>query len=226
MSGTSDQGFAGYQDPQDVVDESGAQEFLINSIVGRLATTMLVKVMAVTTTGAVAPVGFVDVTPMVNQIDGVGNPTPHTTIHNLPHFRLQGGANAVIIDPVVGDIGFAVFCSRDISTAKRTKATANPGSLRRHDWADGLYVGGVLNAAPTQYVQFNTSGITIQSPTQITLTAPNITINGTTAVAINGPTTVDGNVSTTGTLTNNGHAVGSTHEHTNSGGTGIGGPPV
>src|SRR6185437_3480394 len=162
--------------------------------------------------------GFVDVAPMVNQVDGIGDPQPHDTIYNLPYVRIQGGGNAVILDPVIGDIGLAVFCSRDISTVKRTKTIGNPGSRRTFDWADGLYIGGVLNGVPTQYVQFNSSGITVKSPQTITLTGNSIVLNGAT--------TVNGNVGTTGSLTNNGHAVGSTHEHTGvTTGTGISGPP-
>lgn len=211
-------GFAGFQGPASSVSDFSAQSFVINQILGRLATTALVKVVAVTNSGGVAAVGSVDVIPMVNQVDGVGNPTPHATIHSLPYFRIQGGTTAIIIDPVVGDVGAAIFCSRDISTVKRTKAPANPESGRRYNWADGLYLGGFLNGVPTQYLQGNADGITLSSPTKVTITAPQIAINGTT--------TVTGDVATTGALTNNAHAVGSTHVHTASGGTGLGGPPV
>jgi phage baseplate assembly protein gpV len=170
-------------------------------------------------------VGFVDVQPMVNQVDGTGNPTPHETIHNLPYFRLQGGVNAIILDPVVGDIGIAVFCSRDISQVKRTKAISNPGSAGRFDWADGLYIGGFLNAVPTQYIQFSNTGIALSTPNTFTVTANNTVINS--PVTVNGVSTLNGNVASTGTLTNNGHAVGSTHLHTGvQGGIGTSGPPV
>lgn len=45
------------------------------------------------------------------------------------------------------------------------------------------------------------------------------------AVTIEGTLTVNGNVETTGTLKNNGKNVGSTHQHVNSGGVGLGGVP-
>lgn len=212
------QGYAGFLQPNDANGDYDATSFVVTRLMNRLATTALVQVKAVTTAGAVAAVGFVDVAPMVNQVDGIGDPQPHDTIYNLPYVRIQGGGNAVILDPVIGDIGLAVFCSRDISTVKRTKAIGNPGSRRTFDWADGLYIGGVLNGIPTQYVQFNSSGITVKSPQTITLTGNSIVLNGAT--------TVNGNVGTTGSLTNNGHAVGSTHEHTGvTTGTGISGPP-
>jgi hypothetical protein len=217
-------GYAGYQQPADSSTEPSAHHAVINAIIGRLATTAIVQVLAVTNAGGVSPVGFVDVQPMVNQMDGAGNPTPHGTIHNMPYFRLQGGTSAIILDPVVGDIGIAVFCSRDILQVKRTKAIANPGTAGRFDWADGLYIGGVLNGVPTQYIQFSNTGIAISTPNTLTVTANNTVINS--PVTVNGTTTLTGNVATTGTLTNNSHSVGSTHVHTASGGTGLGGPPV
>ena len=212
-------GYVGFRSYQDIDSDFEAQSFLINSIINRLATTAVVRVVRVSNAGEVAPVGLLDVVPMVNQVNGDGDPTEHGVIHNVPYFRLQGGTNAIIIDPQVNDIGIAVFCSRDISAVKRTKATANPGSNRKFDWADALYVGGILNGVPTQYLRTSASGIDITSPTAITMNAPSITIAGTN-ITINGATAI------TGTLTNNGHDVGSTHRHTSSGGVGVGGPPV
>lgn len=159
----------------------GASEFeaLFNMLLGKNQTITLVKVVAVNATG-VAPVGTVSVQPMVHQLDGAGNIYPLGVIHDVPYFRLQGGSNAVICDPVVGDIGFCGFASRDISTVKRNKAASAPGSRRQYAWSDGLYIGGFLNGAPSQYVHFTGSGIVIKSPTKITLEAPEIEVNGQT----------------------------------------------
>lgn len=193
--------------------------FVIKAITMKNAHAALVQVLSVTNAGQIEPVGMVSVQPMVSQTDGFGNLTPHGEIFNIPYMRLQGGANAIILDPQVGDIGLAVFCDRDISVVKATKAVGAPGSWRQNDRADGLYVGGFLNGTPSQTVQFSASGITITSPNAITLNATNINLNGVV--------TIDGNVATTGTLTNNSHAVGSTHEHTGvTTGTGTSGPPV
>lgn len=57
------------------------------------------------------------------------------------------------------------------------------------------------------------------------------TLTGTQGIAISGDngtgnaSTVSGNFSTTGTIKNNGHDIGSTHQHINSGGSGLGGVP-
>ena len=167
MSGATATGF---QRVDTDYSDVNAMTFCVEQALARVRTAHPVVVKAVTNAGSVAAVGYVDVQPMVNQIDGLGNPTPHGIIHNIPYSRLQGGANAVIMDPVVGDLGVLLMADRDISAVKNTKAPANPGSFRRFDFSDGMYVAAHLNAAPTQYVQFNAGGITISSPTAITLT--------------------------------------------------------
>jgi uncharacterized protein involved in type VI secretion and phage assembly len=57
------------------------------------------------------------------------------------------------------------------------------------------------------------------------------TLTGSGGIAIAGDngtgnaSTVTGNFNTTGTIKNNGHDIGSTHQHVNSGGSGLGGAP-
>ncbi|MDG6346405.1 Gp138 family membrane-puncturing spike protein [Glaesserella parasuis] len=138
----------------------GELGFIVSSLINRIQTVTLVQVKAVNATG-VAPVGTVDVQPMVAQIDGEGKAHAHGIIHNIPYFRLQGGSNAVVIDPKVGDIGMCGFCSRDISSIKANKAPSTPQSLRKFDYADGLYFGGFLNGVPEQYIFFKDSGIDV-----------------------------------------------------------------
>lgn len=158
-----------------------ALRFMVQQILSRVQTATLVKVVSVSA-GGTGAAGSVDVLPMVNQLDGEGNGHELATLHNLPYLRVQGGANAVIIDPAPGDIGIAVFCSRDISTVKKTKAQSNPGSWATHSMSDGLYLGGVLNGAPSQYVQFGSGGITIHSPETITLSAAHVSIQSDSLV--------------------------------------------
>ncbi len=151
-------GYAGNQEYGDAGSEYGALQFVVRSIMGRMSTAMPVKVVAVTNDGDVSPVGVVDVQPMVAMLDGKGQPTPHGIIHNVPYMRIQGGQNAVIMDPAVGDIGLAIFASHDISSVKANKAPSNPGSRRRFSMADALYLGGFLNAAPERYIRFKADG--------------------------------------------------------------------
>jgi hypothetical protein len=173
--------------------------FLITQELSRLQTATLVRVESCTNNGGLDPVGFVDVTPMVYQVDSENNAVPHKTIFNIPYSRIQGGSNALIIDPSPGDIGFCVFANRDISKIKTTRSPGMPGSNRQFNFSDGLYLGGLLNGIPTQFIRMGSDGITIQSPTKITLNAPDIDINAINSVnivsgtaAITAATTIDG----------------------------------
>lgn len=160
MSDTSSFGY-GQQDPNDSASDFNVITFIVRQMMARMSTMKLVRVTAVHSNGAVAAAGTVDVMPLVNQIDGSGNATPQGQVYGLPWYRLQGGANAVICDPQVGDIGYVVCSDRDISSVKANRAQSNPGSFRKFDVADGIYVGGCLSAAPDQYLIFTSSGIKI-----------------------------------------------------------------
>ena len=159
------------------MSDEQAHLFVIEAVLSKLNTVTLVKVVSCTNSGDLSPVGFVDVQPMVHQMTGDRKPIKHGVIHNVPYFRIQGGANAVIIDPQKGDIGMCAFASRDISSIKKNKGASPPPSHRTFDWADGLYLGGFLNGTPSQYVQFS-DGIKISSPKKIELDAPTIKMKG------------------------------------------------
>lgn len=211
------------QTSADVADDYSALAFVIRSLLGRMATITLVKVVACTNSGGVAPYGFVDVIPLINQMSGDRVATPHGTVYRLPYFRLQGGTNAVILDPQLDDIGLAAFASRDISSVKADPAAAvananagkggaNPGSLRQYDMADGLYFGGFLNGQPVQTVQFAAGGITVTSPTKVTVHAPDIQLEG--PVHITGAVTGDSTAVFQGDVTGAGTSL---HTHTHGG---------
>ena len=167
--------------------EYNAITFVVQQILNQVQTTTLVKVMGVTNNGDVSPVGFVDVQPMVNLMtaDRVG--IEHKTIFGVPYLRLQGGRNAIIIDPQVGDIGICCFASRDISAVIKSKKPNNAGSFRKFDWADGLYMGGMLNGTPNQFMRFSAEGIEITSPTAVVINAPSVKLKGATKVEIEAP---------------------------------------
>lgn len=117
-------------------------------------TCTIVKVKKVTVQDEVGPIGRVNVLPLVQMIDGIQRTTDHTVVNNLPYFRMVGGKRAVIIDPREGDIGFVVTADRDISSVKEKKDTAPPGSNRRYNISDGMFVSAVLAEKPESYVRF------------------------------------------------------------------------
>lgn len=193
----------GQEDPTVAGSLFNAVSFVVNQIMGGMATATLAKVTACSNDGSVAPQGTVNVQPLINQVDGAGNATPHGTIYNVPYMRLQSGDMAVIIDPQVGDLGLVVFASTDISSVQATNAQANPGSRRRFDWADGIYVATILSATtPTQYLQINSDGIALKSGAKITLTDGQgkvVTLNNDGTGTLTGNWTVSGNLNVTGT---------------------------
>ncbi len=197
----------------DTTSEFNRMAFVVRSIMSQQATTTLVIVRAVEG-------DTVDVQPMVAQVDGAGNAVDHGVIHGLPVWRLQGGNSAVIVVPAVGDIGLAVFASTDISNVKRAKEPTTPGSFRRFDWADGIYLGGLLNVEPTQFLRMDDSGVTITAAPGLP-----VTINAD-SVVVSGDLHVTGSISSGAGSTFNGKAFDS---HAHSGvttGGGTSGPPA
>lgn len=219
----SDFGY-GQQGPNSSTSDYNVQAFIVHSILARCRTFLVVEVMAVSNDGGVAAVGTVDVRPLVNMVDGNGNATPHETIFGLPYARVQGGANAIILDPKVGDFGVAGICDRDISSVKSEKKRSNPGSTRSFSLADGVYLFGVLNGVPEQYVRFSSSGIEIKSATEVTIVAPTVKVDGN--LRVTGNVTGDGGAIFTGDVIGAGKSLpGHIHSGVQTGG-GNSGPPV
>lgn len=188
--------------PSDYETESKRFNFVVKSLLARVRTAGPVEVVAVTNSGGVSPIGYVDIKPLVQQVTGDGSAVDHGVIYNVPYLRVQGGGNAVIIDPHVGDIGLAAFCDRDISKVKATGSQAAPGSLRRHNMADAVYLYSIMAAAPTQYIQFVGGTVNVVSPGLVHIQAPSATIDATTTTVngnfiVNGNTTMNGNISQT-----------------------------
>lgn len=159
----SDQGGFGYGQisDADASDDLSVIMAIVRQMMNGLDVMKLVKVTAVHPGSGTPPAGgTVDVQLLVSQLDGMGNPVQHGVVNGLPVCRIQAGPWAIIADPAVGDYGFVICADRDSSLVVKQPGIANPGSWRRHNVADGVYVGGVgiLNAAPTSYLQLNPDG--------------------------------------------------------------------
>lgn len=163
--------------------------FLIRSMMGREINTAI-PVVVTNVMASSDSVGYVQAKPLVNDMDANGNAVDVAILPKLPYFRLQGGKVAIITDPVVGDIGIAVFAKKDTSNVVAgTKEPVQAGSFRKFSMSDGWYIGGFLNQAPETFLQLNQDGTAI-------LTANSgVTINGD--VTINGELTAKGIVYST-----------------------------
>jgi len=171
----------------DAATEVGRINYVIKAALSGMRTAMPVMVQNVTNSGGVEPIGYVDVQPLVSAVDGSGQVWDHGTIYNVPYMRIQGGSNGIILDPVIGDIGIATVCDRDISTVKESQDVSAPGSNRKNDMSDMVYLMTIIGAAPTQYVQFNEDGITVFSPTKVIINAPEVEVDASTSVKVTSP---------------------------------------
>lgn len=165
--------------------------FMVERILaGQLNTAAPVVVVGVNP-GAVGPTGTVDVLPLVSQIDASGKAIPPQTIYSVPYSRVQGGIAALIIDPLAGDVGWCVFCQRDISGVQAgTSAPVQPASFRMFDQSDAIYLGGILNKTPEIYLELTQEGVaTLKAPQKIIVEAPEVQINASQSCKITSPLT-------------------------------------
>lgn len=157
------------------VNEPESLKFTFESLLSGAFFIELVKVQAVRGT---APNLVVDAIPLVTRTDQSGAMIQNSTIFNIPVFRLQRGSSAIIMNPVVGDIGMIAICDRDTTLVRANRKESVPGSGRKHSKSDALYLGGFLNAQPTEYVEFTGSGINIKSPGAVNINGLKILSDG------------------------------------------------
>lgn len=171
----------GQQRTTDDLSQHNALRFLVRQMIGEARHAIPVVVKAVHDGGTGKP-PTVDVQVLVKLMDGAGNTSDHVTMFGLPAMRLQGGGNAIICDPVAGDVGLAIVSDRDISAVKKNAgAVSQPGSFRRHNLADSIYIGVIIKAADiAQSVQFTANGITIadKNGNTIVMSSSGINLNG------------------------------------------------
>ena len=156
-----------------------AMEFLIrNTILGLVNTAIPVIVTAVDAGGASGPTGYVTAKPLVCQVDGFGETLDPAELFRVPYARMQGGVAALVIDPVPGDIGLAVFAKSDCSgVAQMQSKPVQPGSFRKFSMSDGFYLSGFLNRAPSVYVEVKQDqSIVITAASGVTVNAPTVTV--------------------------------------------------
>lgn len=175
------------------VQTSDAEAFAFN-FSRLLNSNFFIELVRVTAVKGTAPNLTVDVLPLVTQTDVSQGMIENSIIFGCPVFRLQRGSSAIIMDPVIGDIGMMAVCDRDTTQVRATLEPAVPGSNRKHSKSDGLYLGGFMNAHPTEYVRFNGSQIDIITPGKLTVNAPSGVEMTTPELHVTGNITAGGNI--------------------------------
>ena len=178
----------GLRDFSTNTSEYNRMRFFVESILREiLNTSALVRVDSCTAPGSGGPAGSVSATPLVAQTDAQGNKLSMASIPSLPFMRYQAGVAAIILDPVAGDQGVAVFFKNDSSTVGAgTSEPQRPGSTRSFSQSDGAYLPGVQNKTPTVWIELTQDNtITIHAPQGVTVeTDQNCIINAGQAVSI------------------------------------------
>lgn len=120
----------------------------------------------------------VDVLPLLSRQDRTGAPIKNSVVYDIPVWRLQRGNSAIIMNPVVGDIGVIGVCDRDTSLVRASRKESPPISARKHSKSDAIYFGGILNQMPTQFIEFADNKLIISAPFGILAETPEMHVTG------------------------------------------------
>lgn len=166
--------------PEQTVPGAAQDKYIIESLISNIHTMIPVKILSVAVPAdTLAPIGRCEVQPLVQQIDGSNNTYDLGKIINVPYLRVQGGSNAIVIDPQVGDVGLCGFCERDISIVKRTGELSAPDNRRRYDINSAVYMFTMMSGIPTQYIHFLENGINIKTTGDLNINGLIIKADGT-----------------------------------------------
>lgn len=175
----------------------------IASNIQKINTVFLAKIISVSTKGTEGT-KTVTAQPLICQIDANGNALPSPKLVEIPHYRVQAGTGAFVINPHVGDIGVFVCAKRDISKIKNgVNDPQTPASFRSFDLADSIMIATIHTGTASTYVYIDPDNgtIEIKAPTSLIVNTESATINASGSTSINSPeTTISGHVTIKGGL--------------------------
>lgn len=169
-----------------------------------LSGASFIEIATVTAVKGEAPNLVVDVKPIVTQVDQSNKMIENSEVYSIPVWRLQRGSSAIIMNPVPGDIGLVAVCDSDISVARTNLKESVPGSRRTHSKSDGIYLGGLMNMPPNQFIEFADGALNITSPNPVNVTCSKANIIAPDGVEMTTPLLkVNGDIEATGNITDN-----------------------
>lgn len=139
-------GYVGHQVPTSSGSDHNTERLHIESAMDERRTMVPVRIVKVYP-GKDGAAPTADVQPLIDQVDGLGNRTPHAVVYGVAVGRNHSGSGAFTSDPVAGDTYKMHVADRDISSFKATGQQAGPGSKRRSSLSDGV-LGQAINAKP------------------------------------------------------------------------------
>ncbi len=141
---------------------------------------------AVTVTKVDADNQKVTVKPLIAQIDADNNKIELSEIFEIPYFRYSAGRTAVKLDPVAGDIGVLIIFKSDSNNIKTgDNSQILPNTFLNYPLYSGIYIGGMLNNDPENYIEIKDDSITINANKKIVINCQTAEINADSEVNIN-----------------------------------------
>lgn len=172
-------GIANYED---LTSEYNALNFIITSIIKSTVNTCY----AVTVTEVDTDNQKVTVKPLIAQIDADNNKIELPEIFEIPYFRYSAGRTAVKLDPVAGDIGVLIIFKSDSNNIKTgDNSQILPNTFLNYPLYSGIYIGGMLNNDPENYIEIKDDSITINANKKIVINCQTAEINADSEVNIN-----------------------------------------
>ncbi len=168
--------------PESTKTDSGAISFIFEKLLLEKTFIELVTVVA-----SYPDTQTVDIKPLVARSDSEGKPIANSVVHGITYLRWQCGNSALIMDPVVGDIGLMAVSDRDSSAVRLTRAESLPVTRDSHSRTDGVYLGGLLNMQPSQFIELKNGAINITTPDKVNVTCGAAMIVASDSVTVDTP---------------------------------------
>jgi hypothetical protein len=210
-----------YLDPANQDTLTGAFREILNKLLQNTDGMLPAQVISVNPNNP----AYVTVQPMVSLVTTTGAVLSRAQIGPIPILQLGGGGFVLKFPVVAGTLGYILANDRDISLFLQSLDESAPNTHRIKSFSDAVFVpanfttitvGGDVDNVTLQSID-GTVKISL-SEDQVTLTAPNVVINGilsTGALSINGgitttsgggmgPITITGNFRVVGDITASG----------------------
>lgn len=132
-------------------------DFIIDQYLGKINTLTFGKILEVKD-------GLLTVEPLLNRINGDGEPVAPAIIYDVPYAVIRGGYAGILTEPEQDDTVIIGFCHRDISSVKRTEALSNPDTSRRFDLADAVVLAHWSKKPLKVFIKITKDGIDVVAP--------------------------------------------------------------
>lgn len=168
--------------PESSKTDTGAIDYIFEKLLADKTFIELVTVVA-----SYPDTQTIDVKPLVCRTDPASNPVANSVVHGVACLRWQCGGSAIIMDPVIGDIGLMLATDRDSSAVRLSREESQPITKETHSRSDGIYLGGLLNMHPSQFIELKDGMINISTPDTVNISCKDAKVTASEGLTIDTP---------------------------------------